>query len=303
MAVTSSHWLPQSGFGGYIGWGEPEAEADYRATGGSGKFTANTTGGPIVSTDPGASANASILSAATKLNEEVGRRFKEFTAAHPFKADEVLKIKKGEAAEQIDPYYNETLSNYLLGVERKVQRGTQDTRDLLTELSAQTASYTEGAQLKLNEARNRAREGYAGVGLFESGARFREEGLLEKETGLQTEDYLRRQGLRTDIARTGQARLEEDIGLGSLTGTNLSPTGIKTLRAGGGLSNIPRLGLEAQQELRNVERQRFTEGETLANRLLREQGEKYVAGFQAALPPEFQPTGSFDLIRQLGIYS
>jgi len=287
------------------GWNDEAAiRADINAGGWQSKVQANerATQPTITQISPDQSANASIQSVYTDLNAEVAKRFKEFNVAHPFDVDEILKIKKTEAAEQIDPYYNETLSNYLLGVDRKIQRGTRDTRDLIAELGAQTANYTESAQLKLTEAKNRAREGYADVGLFESGGRFREEGLLERETGLQTEDYLRRQGLRGQLAETGLQRLQQDIGLGSLYGRDLTPGGVKTLRAGGGLANIPGLGLESAQELRNVERQRFTESEELSNKLLREQGEKYVTGFQADLPPQYQQTSSFDLLKQIGIY-
>jgi len=44
MAVGKDHWLVQKGYGGYMGWGEAEAEADYRATGGQGKWDASVTG-------------------------------------------------------------------------------------------------------------------------------------------------------------------------------------------------------------------------------------------------------------------
>ena len=287
----------------YPGWGRREAEADWREQGN------NKWGGYVASQQqqqqqqsPDAAANSAILNSAASLNAEVAKRFKEYNQASPFKVDDVLKAKRGEAEEQIDPYYNETLSNYLMGVERKLTRGAQDTADLLSELSGQTTAYSENAQFKLSEAINRAGEGYAGVGLYESGARYRTEGLLERDTSSQIQDFLRRQEFKEDIARTGLERTQQDIGLGTLAGTNLTPQGIAALRAGGGFSNIPGLGLEASQELRNVERQRFTETEERSNQLLREQGQKYVTGFQSTLPPEYQQTDPYSMLRSIGVY-
>ena len=283
----------------YPGWGRREAEADWKEQGN------NKWGGYVASqqSSPQSAANTSIETAFNNLNQEVAKRFKQYNQASPFKIDDVLKAKRAEAGEQIDPYYNETLSNYLMGVERKLTRGAQDTADLLSELSGQTTAYSENAQFKLSEAINRAGEGYAGVGLFESGARYRTEGLLERDTSSQIQDFLRRQEFKEDIARTGLERTQQDIGLGSLTGGNLTPQGIAALRTGGGFSNIPGLGLETSQELRNVERQRFTETEERSNQLLREQGQKYITGFQSTLPPEYQQTDPFSLLKSIGVYS
>lgn len=272
MAPQTAQDLINTGFYGYRGWGDAEAIADYRATGGAGKGSLQAQ-----TQDPGSSAEAVIQSSIDvhrKLIEETSKRFTEYQTRNPFTFDDILAEKRGEAKEQLDPYYNETLSDYLLGVQRKKERGIQDTRDLLAELQAQTSAYTEGAQLKLDEAINRAREGFADVGLFESGKRFREgEGLPTAETGMQTEDFLRRQGLRGKIAETGLSRSLEDI------------------------------GLEKKQQVRGVERERFTNIEQLAGQLTKEAGQRYVAGFQAALPPEYQATNNFDLLKQIGIYS
>ena len=134
--------------------------------------------------------------------QEIQSRFKEYeTAKGPFSLDEVLVAKRGEAKEQIDPYYNETLSDYLLGVNKKRQRSEEDTRDLIGELQAPSESFSGSLKLKLDEALNRAREGFAESGLFESGARYRGEGRLEQAAGEEAKRL-----------RTGLTRSLEDIG-------------------------------------------------------------------------------------------
>ena len=208
-----------------------------------------------------------------RIAQEIQTRFKQYeTAKGPFSLDEVLVAKQGEAKEQIDPYYNETLSDYLLGVNRKRQRSQEDTRDLLGELQATTESFTGSTKLKLDEALNRAREGFAESGLFESGARFRSEGMLERETGDTLADYTRRAGLREKGLRTGLSRGLEDI------------------------------GTAARGQERDIERERFTSVETRAGELAKRSGQQYVSGFQQTLSPELQANTNFDLLKQIGIY-
>ena len=264
--MYTAQQLVNMGYYGYQGWGDAAANADFNATGGSGKGQGGT------DQSPQDKVTSSLEDTYRKLNAEYASKFTQYNSANPFRLDEILKAKRLEAKEQIDPYYNETLSDYLTGVERKIQRGTQDTKDLLSELSAQTSSYTEQSQFKLREALSSARQGFANSGLFESGSRYRGEGLLTTESGMQSEDFLRRQGLKSNIAQTELARNLEDINLGR------------------------------KQDVRNLERKRFTDIETLTGQLGKEQGQKYVAGFQATLPPELQANQNFDLLKQIGIY-
>ncbi len=206
--------------------------------------------------------------------EEANKKFKEYQQAKgPFDFDEILVSKRAEAKEQIDPYYDERLSDYLLGVRRKTERSQADTQEFLGELSATTDSFTGSTQLKLTEAINRAREGFAEAGLFESGQRFRSEGLAERETQDTLSDFTRRQGLREKQATTGLGRTLEDI------------------------------GLESKITQRDIGREKFTETENLASRLTKEAGQRYVTDFAQTLPPELQANTGFDLLKQVGIYS
>lgn len=218
-------------------------------------------------------ASQSITSTYQNLISEQNKLFGEYEKSKgPFNLDEVLVAKRAEAKEQIDPYYNETLSDYLLGVKRKTDRSQADTQDLLSELQATSDSFTGGTQLKLTEALNRSREGFADAGLFDSGARYRQEGLLERETGDVLGEQERRTGLRRKGLQTGLSRTLEDV------------------------------GLQAKQQERDIERERFTGVETRAGELAKRSGQDYIRGFQQTLSPELQANTGFDLLKQIGIY-
>lgn len=254
----------------YKGWNEAAARADFNAGNWRNKAGAQQfTGG----NQSASNVNQAIEDSFRRLNEEVVKRFGEYKAGHPFRIDEVLSQKAAEAKEQIDPYYNETLSNYLTGVQRKIERSTQDTRDLLGELQADTNSFTRDQQLSLNKTINDAKEGYAGAGLYDSGARMRTEGLANVEAGNKLSDFTRGQNFRENQLNTGQTRNLQDLASGR------------------------------QQDVRNLERQRTTDIATRQSQLAKESGQQFVSGFNATLPPELQAANGFDLLSNLGIYS
>lgn len=267
--MPTASQLVQMGYHGYAGWGDAEANADFNATGGRGK------GGPTGAgnNSPAQSVNQAIEDSFKKLTQEVFKRFGEYKANHPFRIDEVLAQKAGEAKEQIDPYYNETLTNYLTGVNRRIERGTQDTKDLLAELQADTSSFERNTQLALQENINRAKEGFAGSGLYDSGARQRTEGLLQTENQNQTGDFMRKQRFRENQLNTGLSRELQDI------------------------------GSQKQQQVRDIERSRYTDIEARKSQLAKEAGQQFVTGFRATLPPELQANSGFDLLQDLGVYT
>lgn len=240
-------------------------EPSLRAGGGM----AGTTG--IVS--PQDQATQFIVDHARQLRQESDQLFSKYQQAKgPFNFDEVLVAKRAQAKEQIDPYYNETLSDYLLGVKRKTERSQADTQDLLSELQATTDSFTGSAQLKLTEALNNARQGFADVGLYDSGQRYRQEGLLQQETGTSLADYGRRAALREKGLTTGLTRTLQDV------------------------------GLESTMRQRDIGREQFTGVETRAADLAKRAGLQYVSGFQQTLSPELQANQSLDLLKQIGVY-
>lgn len=208
-----------------------------------------------------------------KLQNEVIKKFGEYRAGKPFRVDEVLAEKGAAAKEQIDPYYNEKLGDYLTGVTNKINRSTDDTKDLLTELSTGVENYTGRAKVALDESVNKAEEGFAESGLFGSGEQLATEGQLKYDTGNAIDDYTRKSDIQTKQLKTGLDRTLTDINLGK------------------------------NDYVRNLERNRFTDIQNRAGQLTKEAGQQYIQGFKAVLPPEMQASSGFDLLKDLGIYS
>lgn len=260
----------------YRGWDPVAARADFNAGGWMNKagveqfIGGGTDQSPIQSADDIIQSSIDVWS---KLMEEAKTNIGKYQTQYgQFNADDVLREKAGQISEQIDPYYTRLRGDYQLGIDRKIERGGQDLRDLLGELSAQTTSYSESAQLKLNEAIGRAREGYADSGLFESGQRLRSEGLAQTEAGMEKEDFLRRQGVRAKLGETAQARSLQDI------------------------------ATERPMQLEQLRREQNLGREQLGTQFVQEAKQKYVTGAYGVLPPALQANQNFDLVKQLGIY-
>lgn len=217
--------------------------------------------------------NQAIQKSFQDLQNEVIKRFGQYQGGKPFSVDEVLAQKKIEAAEQIDPYYDQILGDYLLGVQRKINRGTDDTKELLSELSASEDSFTQQSALALSDATEKAAQGFAESGLYGSGEQLSTEGKIKVSSGLAVDDYTRKVGSQRKQLTTGLSRNIEDI------------------------------GLEKKGYVSDLERNRFTDIGTRAGQLAKETGQQYIQGFQATLPTELQSASGFDMLKSLGIYS
>lgn len=254
------------------GWNDEAAiRADIAGGHWQDKWRAGGGGGQIQ--DPGSSAEqllSTTLNAYRQQFEEGKRKFGEFQRNNPFVMDDILAQSRTQATEQVDPYYNELKTDYLLGVQRKKERGAQDTFELLTDLNR----VTEAGQLKIDEAISRAGEGFAEAGLFESGARFRAQGLGER--GRQ--DFMEEQGSRERGISTQFSRGLEDLAQGEREYI-------------GGSGRLGSLG-----------KQRLTDIEQLTGQLTKEAGQRYSQGVYATIP-ELQSGNNFDVLKQIGIYS
>jgi hypothetical protein len=260
----------------YQGWPRWQALADfYEARGGDMQRLPGQYGDQVRASSGGSQGdvNRAIEDSFKKLQEEMSSKYQAYKSSNPFNLDQILVEKTQEAKEQIDPYYDETLSNYLTGVTNKMERSTSDTQDLLTQLNADTDAYTSGAKLKLTEAINKSQEGYADTGLFNSGDRLKNEGLLKVTNQSDMENFNRNQDYRKNQAETGLSRTIEDL--------NLAKT----------------------QDVRNLERDRYTAEQSRAGDLTKEAGQQWVTGFKATLPPELQAQSGFDILKDIGIYS
>ncbi len=267
--------IDQTGIGGGTGWTpasqlEPAAAAPNPTPTASSNSSAPTQS--AAPQNPLQQVNQLIQDSFQKLQGEVVKRFGDYQAGKPFRVDEVLAEKGQQAKEQIDPYYNEKLGDYLLGVTRKINRGTDDTKSLLDELSTSTENYTGRAKVALDESINKAEQGFADSGLFGSGDQLASEGALKYDTGNNITDYTRKAGIQADQLNTGLTRNIQDI--------NAAKT----------------------SDVRDLERARLTDTTTRAADLTKEAGQQYIQGFNATLPPELQAANGFDMLKSLGIY-
>jgi len=102
--------------------------------------------------------------------DEIAKRTEEFDTNNPFVFDEA--VAKASAEERYNPYYNAELQDFTQGIER--QKSTQEGQmKLLTDLNRIQVGEDKRA---LDEAISAAEEGYAGAGLYNSGAKDRSVG-------------------------------------------------------------------------------------------------------------------------------
>lgn len=228
---------------------------------------------PVRTGDPISDVNRVIEDSFRSLQNEVIKKFGEYQAGKPFRIDEVLAEKSKEAAEQIDPYYNEILGDYLLGVTRKINRSRDDASEVLTELTESKRSFTQESATFLEDALQNAEEGYADAGLLLSGKALSAEGQIKQQTGSSLTDFLRKNEGQTNRVGTMLNRTMEDV------------------------------NLEKKGYVSDLERNRFTDIETRKSQLAKESGQQYVQGFQATLPTELQSASGFDMLKSLGVYS
>jgi len=139
--------------------------------------------------------------------KQLGERYMEYEEKSPFSFDEMLARASGE--ERLGPYYKAELDDYIGGIER--QRGSvEGERTLMTELNRIA---TGKEKRDLEEAIKASEEGYAGAGLYESGARMRETGLQE----IGGAEQRREREARLGYGEAALGRREEEIGAGEET--------------------------------------------------------------------------------------
>lgn len=266
--------IDQTAFGGGTGWTSATALEPAASVGSTPAPAATPSSTPQApATNPVQAVNDTIQKTFQDLQSEVVSKFGAYQAGHPFSVDEVLADKTAQAKEQIDPYYNQLLGDYLQGVTTKINRGVDDTKALLDELNASTDSYTGSTKLALDKAVSTAQQGFADSGLFGSGTALNAEGQAKQAAGANLSDYTRKADYSANQATTGLARNTQDI-------------------------------LSAKKDyVTNLEQNRLTDTSTRAAGLTKTAGQQYVAGFTASLPPEAQPAAGFDMLKSLGIYS
>jgi hypothetical protein len=240
---------------------------------GSSKLNSNTPSSSVASNPALDAVNKLVSNSFQTLQDQVVQKFGDYTAGNPFKVDQVLAEKTQQAKEQVDPYYDQMLGDYLQGVTNKISRGNADTKDLLSELSASAGSYKQTSQTQLTEALDKADQGFADNGLYGSGDQIRSGGQMTQGVNQDLADYMRKNAANVK---------------------NVTQTNDR---------NITDLNLGANQYSTQNAADKFTAENTLAGSLTKEAGQQYIRGFNATLPPQLQASNGFDMLKSLGIYS
>src|SRR3990167_504922 len=223
------------GYGGYAGWGDAEAQADFNATKGQGKYTGGGGGGGGSSqpaSNPVDDLIKQSIEAYQKQLDDYAAKTKEFDESNPFVFDDVLSSKRLEVADRLDPYYNQTLEDYVRGVNVRRTRSLEDEKQVLSELTADVQDYTGKARSLLEDAIDKSREGFADANTFFSGTRLRDEGKLRQQAGESMT------GIQKSATRRGEAA---------------------SLATERGLQD---LSLEEQLKRRDIQREKYAKTET-----------------------------------------
>lgn len=191
-----------------------------------------------------------IVQAYDRVKTEYFSKASEFDTKNPFAFDEALA--KGAAKLEIDPYYDQKLGDFLLGVTTTRSRGVQDEKSLLTEINQDIDTYTGKSQFLVDRAVRQAEEGQADANLFDSGAAKALSGELKLEAKENQSNYMTGQERRIGDTRLKTGRLLEDLGNQERIGTR----DINTSREFDILSDVKRQGLESAQR-REYERNQY----------------------------------------------
>lgn len=135
-------------------------------------------------------------------------QLKPFDQVDPFSFDKALATQAATA--EYEPYYNQLLSDYTKQVNTTISRSQEDLKSTLTSLQQGKDYYTGTQGRLLDKALKSTNEGYAGRGLFFSGAREKDINDLNTQYQADSGNYNNQYDYNVGQAKTGQARSVED---------------------------------------------------------------------------------------------
>lgn len=187
--------------------------------------------------------------------DELTRRTEEFDKNNPFTFDEIMARKSAE--ERYNPYYDAELKDFTQGIERQKQ-STEGSMKLLTDLNRIQVGQDKR---NLDDAISAAEEGYAGAGLYFSGAK-------EKAVGseqIQGQDTANTRNLQFNESLAGGQRSLSEIAQNQATG-------------------IRRMGAEQQTNIQTeIEKQKAEEEARHATERLQYIGSPYTSSIQGGI--------------------
>ncbi len=156
-------------------------------------------------------ADEALKAAMLKAQDKYNAAAAAFAAGNPFAFDEELEKEAILRDPEFEGFYSQKLSDFLQGIQTQRRRSTQDEGNLLSDLKADTESFTGRQKQELDRAVNASREGFSDSGLFFSGQRLRGQGILEEESQFEESEFTRGQDIKSREARLLGGRRREDL--------------------------------------------------------------------------------------------
>jgi hypothetical protein len=202
-------WYANPATGSVDQWSTDGGGGQNNSSGGNG----GDSGGGGSTGDPALDLIKSVTEPLFKQLETYNNKATEFDKNNPFVMDTILGQERDKVKQRLDPYYTQTLGDFLTGIDQKRKRGIEDERTLLTELNQDTTTYTGNQKLQVQDAIEKSREGAADAGLYTSGAALREQGKIEQQSGQDLSTYLTNTQRKTDEIKKTQDRNAQDLAL------------------------------------------------------------------------------------------
>lgn len=149
------------------------------------------------------------VDAYSKQFDEYTKKGKEFDTSNPFVYDDVLANQKTVAKQELDPYYQQTLGDFLTGIQTQRTRSVEDQHNLLDQLGANEDTFNRNQQQNETQSIEQANNQAADNGLYGSGQQLRTTGQIQANTNQNVGDYAanaQRQRNQSDltVGRTAQ---------------------------------------------------------------------------------------------------
>jgi hypothetical protein len=206
MALTKAQSIAQYGTEAYTAWDEASAAADFKAKG-------SQKGSQTTSSSSGGNSATDVLNQSISTITDMFKNIPEYSTVNPFSFDEALA--KTAATAEYSPYYDQMLSDYTSTVERTKSRSQEDLTKTLDQLAAGKEYYMGTERRLLDRTIDNVNKGYAGQGLFFSGAKQKDINQINTEYGAQTGEYNRQYQYNVGQAQTAATRTGQDIATAS----------------------------------------------------------------------------------------
>ena len=157
----------------------------------------------------GGSANDLASSWAKQIADMAPKPVTPYETVNPFSFDETLATQASTA--EYAPYYQELLSDYTTQTKTTISRSQEDLQNTLTNLQAGKEYYTGVQRRLLDNTLDQVNKGYAGNGLFFSGAKQKDINQYQTEYGANMGEYNRQYEYNTQQAQTANTRTQQDV--------------------------------------------------------------------------------------------